>query len=89
MVIGRIRRRFIKARTGISVNRVQQGQAMTHEFTCAGCGRTFTSDTTAEEKEREYLDLYGENTKDSDEEILLTCDACYGVIRLWIQAGRP
>lgn len=47
------------------------------QFVCAGCGWEFNTETTEEEKNKEFYDEYGHSEKDSDEEVVSICDNCH------------
>lgn len=57
-------------------------------FTCAGCGDSYKTSTTQEEKESEFEQLYGHKMKESSqavvygafEEVVSVCDHCFSLI---------
>jgi hypothetical protein len=46
-------------------------------FICAGCGYIYSTQSTVEEQQKEFLDMYNEDICDTEEPLVSVCDVCY------------
>lgn len=58
---------------------------MTRQFTCGGCGHTFTAANTEAERDVEAIELHGPDCKD---EMVSVCDTCHEKLLCHIAANK-